>query len=46
MESLFLIALQSSLFLGLIHGINPCGHSWIVLALSLQEIKAANGFSL
>jgi len=32
MESLFLIALQSSLFLGLIHGINPCGHSWIVLA--------------
>ncbi len=25
-------SLQSSLFLGLIHGINPCGHSWIVLA--------------
>jgi len=32
MDSLFLVALQSSLFLGLIHGINPCGHSWIVLA--------------
>ncbi|QGY38701.1 sulfite exporter TauE/SafE family protein [Pseudodesulfovibrio cashew] len=32
MDSLFLVALQSSLFLGLIHGINPCGHSWVVLA--------------
>ncbi len=32
MESLFLVALQSSLFLGLIHGINPCGHSWVVIA--------------
>ncbi len=32
MDSLFLVALQSSLFLGLIHGLNPCGHSWVVLA--------------
>lgn len=32
MDSIFLVALQSSLFLGLIHGVNPCGHSWIVLA--------------
>lgn len=32
MDSLFLVALQSSLFLGLIHGVNPCGHSWVVLA--------------
>lgn len=32
MDSLFLVALQSSMFLGLIHGINPCGHSWVVLA--------------
>ncbi len=24
--------MQSSLVLGLIHGINPCGHSWLVLA--------------
>jgi len=32
MDSLFLVALQSSLFLGLIHGVNPCGHSWLVLA--------------
>ncbi|MBI9078948.1 MAG: sulfite exporter TauE/SafE family protein [Pseudodesulfovibrio sp.] len=32
MDSLFLVALQSSLFLGLIHGVNPCGHSWVILA--------------
>ena len=31
-ETIFLIALQSSLFLGLIHGLNPCGHSWLILA--------------
>ncbi len=31
-DTLFLVALQSSMFLGLIHGINPCGHSWLVLA--------------
>ncbi|TIH18161.1 sulfite exporter TauE/SafE family protein [Marinifilum sp. JC120] len=31
-DSVFLVAMQSSLFLGLIHGINPCGHSWLVLA--------------
>lgn len=30
--SLFFAALQASLVLGLIHGINPCGHSWLVLA--------------
>lgn len=32
MDSLFLVALQSSFALGIIHGINPCGHSWLVLA--------------
>lgn len=32
METLFLAALQSSFLLGLIHGVNPCGHSWLVLA--------------
>ncbi|GAB7024081.1 urease accessory protein UreH domain-containing protein [Salidesulfovibrio brasiliensis] len=32
LDSLLLIALQSSLVLGLIHGVNPCGHSWLVLA--------------
>lgn len=31
-DTLFLIALQSGLVLGLIHGVNPCGHSWVVLA--------------
>lgn len=25
-------ALQSSLLLGLLHGVNPCGHSWLVIA--------------
>lgn len=32
LSSLFLVALQSSFVLGLIHGINPCGHSWLVIA--------------
>ena len=32
METLFLAALESSFLLGLIHGVNPCGHSWLVLA--------------
>lgn len=31
-EKLLLAALQSSFLLGLLHGINPCGHSWLVLA--------------
>lgn len=31
-DSLFLAAFQSSLVLGLVHGVNPCGHSWLVLA--------------
>ncbi|QIZ76974.1 sulfite exporter TauE/SafE family protein [Ferrimonas lipolytica] len=31
-DTLFYVALQSSLILGLVHGINPCGHSWLVLA--------------
>ncbi|MEF2229457.1 MAG: sulfite exporter TauE/SafE family protein [Pseudodesulfovibrio sp.] len=31
-DVLFLTALQGSLLLGLIHGVNPCGHSWLVLA--------------
>lgn len=32
LSSLFLVALQSSFVLGLIHGVNPCGHSWLVVA--------------
>lgn len=31
-DTFFLAALQSSFLLGLIHGVNPCGHSWLVLA--------------
>lgn len=31
-DNLFFMAIQGSLILGLIHGINPCGHSWLVLA--------------
>lgn len=31
-DSVFLITAQSSLILGLIHGINPCGHSWLIIA--------------
>jgi len=31
-DSLFLAAFQGSLLLGLVHGVNPCGHSWLVLA--------------
>lgn len=31
-DPMFLMALQGSLLLGLIHGVNPCGHSWVVLA--------------
>ena len=31
-DSLFWLAFQSSLLLGLVHGVNPCGHSWLVLA--------------
>lgn len=31
-DSLFWVAFQSSIILGLVHGVNPCGHSWLVLA--------------
>lgn len=31
-NTILLAAIQSSLILGLLHGINPCGHSWLVLA--------------
>lgn len=32
LETLFFAAIQSSFMLGLLHGVNPCGHSWLVLA--------------
>lgn len=31
-DTAFWVALNSCLVLGLVHGVNPCGHSWIVLA--------------
>ncbi len=31
-DTVFWVAFQSSLVLGLVHGVNPCGHSWLVLA--------------
>ncbi|WP_027177545.1 sulfite exporter TauE/SafE family protein [Maridesulfovibrio bastinii] len=31
-ESMLPVAFQSALLLGLVHGVNPCGHSWLVLA--------------
>lgn len=31
-DNLLLYTLQSSLVLGLLHGISPCGHSWLILA--------------
>lgn len=31
-DTVFWVAFQSSLILGLVHGVNPCGHSWLVLA--------------
>jgi len=31
-ETIFFAAIQSSFILGLLHGVNPCGHSWLVLA--------------
>jgi len=30
--ALLFAAIQSSFLLGLLHGVNPCGHSWLVLA--------------
>lgn len=38
-DSAFLLSAQSSLILGLIHGINPCGHSWLILAPFVMGLK-------
>ncbi|WP_028583347.1 urease accessory protein UreH domain-containing protein [Desulfogranum mediterraneum] len=32
LQTLLAAAIQSSFLLGLLHGVNPCGHSWLVLA--------------
>lgn len=46
-ENLFLVALQSSLILGIVHGINPCGHSWLALAPFVSgERRAARVLAL
>lgn len=39
--SIFTVALQSSFVIGLIHGINPCGHSWLVLAPFVSGERSA-----
>lgn len=45
-DSLFWVAFQSSLVLGLIHGINPCGHSWLVLTPFVVGNKPGKQVSL
>lgn len=39
-ETLLVAAVQSSFMLGLIHGVNPCGHSWLVLAPFVSAEKS------
>jgi len=39
-ETLLAAAIQSSFMLGLIHGVNPCGHSWLVLAPFVSAEKS------
>lgn len=46
MDSLFYVALQSGLLLGLVHGVNPCGHSWLVLAPFVSGEKNGRRVSL
>lgn len=31
-DTILFAAIQTSFLLGLLHGVNPCGHSWLVLA--------------
>lgn len=40
-DQLFMISVQSSFVLGLVHGVNPCGHSWLVLAPFVSGTKKA-----
>ena len=40
LETLMVAAIQSSFMLGLIHGVNPCGHSWLVLAPFVSAEKS------
>lgn len=45
-DNIFFVAIQSSLMLGFIHGVNPCGHSWLVLAPFVSGEKNGKKVSL
>ncbi len=45
-SSVLLAAIQSSFLLGLLHGINPCGHSWLVLAPFTTGVKEGHRVTL
>lgn len=45
-ETLLVAAIQSSFLLGLLHGINPCGHSWLVLAPFVSGVKSGSRVTL
>lgn len=45
-ETLLAAAIQSSFLLGLLHGVNPCGHSWLVLAPFISGEKKGSRVTL
>ncbi|THB77151.1 MAG: sulfite exporter TauE/SafE family protein [Desulfobulbaceae bacterium] len=46
LETILLAAIQSSFLLGLLHGVNPCGHSWLVLAPFISGEKKGSRVAL
>ena len=46
LETVLMAAIQSSFMLGLIHGVNPCGHSWLVLAPFVTGEKKGTNVAL
>ena len=46
LEAVLVAAIQSSFMLGLIHGVNPCGHSWLVLAPFVTGEKKGKNVAL
>lgn len=46
LETLLMAAIQSSFLLGLLHGVNPCGHSWLVLAPFVSGEKSGSRVTL
>lgn len=46
LETLLIAAIQSSFLLGLLHGVNPCGHSWLVLAPFVSGEKRGSRVAL